>query len=276
MTNKQWEWDTYFENISKQFTNNLVLLFIGVIFYILWYVWGFDTLLSFEYLHITIGHIGYLGLLFTPAFLIFHNQRYKNLWIFFSTITLLDLQNMMYITNNESYIIGNVLFNSIMLSMLILIFIVAIVFDIFKDLYDTNWKTTRQELGGVVCSSLFFIIVYHGVNIFLKEVPNEERSCYLGSLECHHINYGIVLLVFIPLVFKYVSKQSSRKLKFLGLMYIGFVYGTVFDESFYYMLQDVNDKSYFDFSVTSFSLLIMLIALLIWFYNLRKENNNVT
>ena len=120
------------------------------------------------------------------------------------------------------------------------------------------------------------MILYHSINILNRDIPNDERSIYIANLEIHHINIGIILLLWIPFLFKYLPRFSKNIYKKLGYIFIGFIYGTVFDESFYYILQNLNDEQYFDITVTLFSFIIMLTSFFIWFYYLRKEKKHDT
>lgn len=93
----------------------------------------------------------------------------------------------------------------------------------------------------------------------------------INGLEFHHINYGIILLVIVPFLFNYLYNFKSKKYKLLGYSFIGFIYGTVFDEAYYYMLQEISDNAYFEISTTLASLGIMILAFMIWFFVLQRK-----
>ena len=242
---------------------------IAFLIYILWYSCEMNLLFSFTYLHISLGHIGYISLLLIPAFFVIDNMYFQKLWIFFSTLTLLDLPNLLYITNNQP-INNSIFFSSLTIIILITLFFLANLLGISKSMLSTPVTTKYKDLIIVGLSSLVFIIIYHGLNNFSRHIPNNERSIYIANLEFHHINIGIILLIWVPFMFKYISRISKRICKILGYIFIGFIYGTVFDESFYYMLQNVSDENYFNMLITSTTLLITIVSFIVWFYYQKK------
>ncbi|HIP62158.1 MAG TPA: hypothetical protein EYG98_06340, partial [Sulfurovum sp.] len=94
-------WKAYLISTSGKLQSNLFLIILSLIIYTLWYLYGLERLFSYSYLHLSLGHIGYLGLLLIPAFLVIENSFLQKLWIFFAGLALLDLPTLMYITNNK-------------------------------------------------------------------------------------------------------------------------------------------------------------------------------
>jgi hypothetical protein len=261
---------------------------------------------------ISLGHIGYIGLLFLPAFLVIENSFLQKWWIFFSSLSLLDLINLIYITNGKLEKLPYSFFSSTFMVLVGTLFFITIFFSISKSMTTVNFKIKFKELMLVVYSSFFFVFVYHLSNMWLSlEINNRERSLFINNLEIHHINYGISLLIIVPFLFKYVSRLSIadrklnklkwssqyrkfsiteyqhyyqyqkliyilKKLKFFGFVFIGFIYGTVFDECFYYMNEfrgEIQyDKLYLNDTVIIWvSLAIIGISFFIWFYSLKKQ-----
>lgn len=270
------EWFSYLDSVSLKLKIDLLLMLLAILIYMGWYILNIGAYFSFTYLHISVGHFGYMGLLFTPAFFVIENNFLQKIWIFFTSLTLLDLQNMMYITNDLSLNMDNIFFNSVNIIILMLLFLLVTLFGTSKSISSKGFVTKWKDLMIVMISSFIIILIYHAINLLIREIPNEDRSCYIGGLECHHINYGILLLVIVPFIFKFVSRLDLVAFKVLGYIFIGLIYGTVFDESFYYMLQDVSDNNYFDILVTLISIMIMLISFFIWFYYLIKVKMNET
>ena len=271
---------SYLDNISSKLKVNLLVMILALLIYLFWYICGLgELLLALPNIKISLGHIGYMGLLFLPAFLIIENEFLQKWWIFFSSLSLLDLINLIYITNGKQEQLPYNFFSSTFLSILIMLFIITFFFGISKSITTVDFKIKFKELLTVVYSSLFFIFVYHISNIWLvsQEIENKDRSLFINNLEIHHINYGILLLIFVPFLFKYISRVSG-KLKLLGFIFIGFIYGTVFDECFYYMnefkSEDLYDKLYLnDIPIMLVSLIIMVISFFIWFYMLKKQKD---
>jgi uncharacterized membrane protein YqjE len=217
--------------------------------------------------------MGYLGLLIVPAFLVIDEHFLQKLWIFFTGLTILDLPPLMYIVNSkmiDSYIYTS----SITLTILAYLSLIAMLYGISKSTKSINVKTEPKIVLLVFSSSLFFAIAYHGLNFYLKnyeKIPNEERSIFINGLEFHHINYGLVLLVLVPFLFKYASKLSSLKATSMYL-FISFIYGTVFDECYYYMLSDMTDAAYLYPSVMGIQLLFMIIVFAVWYYIIKRKS----
>jgi hypothetical protein len=270
MTNKKIFY--YLNKLSLKLNLNLVVLLLSIAIYTLWYLCGIEDLLSFSYIHISLGHIGYIGLLFLPAFLIIENNYLQKWWIFFSGLALLDLPTLVFITNGKP-IENSIFFSSISLTILFFLFLISTLYAISVPIKNKNLVVGKKDLYVVFISSLFFMIVYHGMNLYLKvikDIPNQERSFYIGGLEFHHINYGIILLILIPFIYKYTTKLSGAY-SFLSYIFIGFIYGTVFDEAFYYMLQDVSDDAYFHSIPIIASLSITLFSFIFWRYSFLKK-----
>ena len=121
------------------------------------------------------------------------------------------------------------------------------------------------------------ILFYHISNIWLysQGVANKDRSIFINNLEIHHIDYGVILLIFVPFLFKYFNKYS-KKFYFFAYAFIGFIYGTVFDECFYYMntykSEEQFDKLYLNsISVMVISVIIIAVSFGSWFYFLKKK-----
>ena len=216
--------------------------FTGVLFgFLLYGIWMFLTnseYFTIYHLHISIGHLAYLSLLILLPF------RFQMHWIWMvsSTLALLDLLHLIYQTNDLKipswsqytlFIMGTVL----------LLLMLAIALSHIKQ----NTTVSRQSTVVIAFSAVIAMSVYHLINVYLKfvqHVPNEQRSIMIGGLEIHHINYGIILLTFVPLLF-YAKEKMANFFSFVILILIGLIYGTVFDESFYYMLDAVTDDAYF-------------------------------
>ena len=269
---------SYLDNISSKLKINFIIMILALIIYLFWYLCGIsEFILNFQNIKISLGHISYMGLLFLPAYLVIENDLLQKLWIFFSSLSLLDLINLIYITNGKLEQLPYNFFSSTFLFILIILFFIVIFFAISKSITTVDFKTKFKDLLIVIYSSVFFVFIYHLSNIWLvsKNIKNIDRSLFINNLEIHHINYGIFLLIFVPFLFKYISRLSN-KLKFLGFTFIGFIYGTVFDESFYYMNEFKTeiqyDKLYLNnIFILLISLIIMIVSFFIWFYILKKQ-----
>jgi hypothetical protein len=137
----------------------------------------------------------------------------------------------------------------------------------------TRFKTQPKSIYLVFLSSLFFMLLYHGLNYYLKlykNVPNEERSIFINGLEFHHINYGLIFLILVPFLFKYAS-HFTKLFSSLTYLFIGFIYGTVFDECYYYMLSNMTDDAYLYPNIFFTQIICMSFVCLFWFYLLKKE-----
>jgi len=271
---------SYLEQVLSKLKGNLFVMILSIMVYLLYYMCGVENfVLSFSYLKLSLGHIGYIGLLFIPAFLVIEKDILQKLWIFFSGLVLLDLQNLIYITNGKIEIIPTSFYSSIFLTIIICLFLITVFFGISKSITTIDFKIKFKNLLLVLYSSIFFIMVYHISNIWLvsKGVENRDRSLFIHGLEIHHINYGVILLIFVPFLFKYISRLS-KKLQILGYSFIGFIYGTVFDECFYYMNEYKSEKQYDelylnDIPIILISLIIMTISFFIWFFILKKQKD---
>jgi len=254
--------------------SNISVLLLAIVIYILWYNCFLSKIvLSLQYYNISLGHIGYIGLLIVPFFLIFKFDIFKKLWIFFSALAILDLKNLIYITNEKIDKIYSHLFDSYSIAAITLLFLLTSYLTIAKD---KDLISSKIKLVYVFFSSIFFMFVYHFSNYYMKEIKhisNEDRSIMINGLEIHHINYGIILLVFLPIVLKIISKVSNKLALILLNIYIGFIYGTVFDEAYYYMLKKVSDEAYLYLSVIGVQVLITIIIFALWKYFLVKAKN---
>lgn len=265
---------SHINKLSIQLKLNLLVFLLSLAIYTFWYFCDLGSLFSYSYLHISLGHIGYLGLLLIPAFLVIENKYLQKWWIFFSGLALLDLPVLMYITNNKP-IDSSIFFSSINLTILIFLFLITIFYGISKSITKIGFVANKKNLLIIFISSFIFMSIYHGTNYYLKEIMgilNEKRSIFIGGLEFHHINYGIILLTLVPFLFKYASRLSSIY-RFLVYIFIGFIYGTVFDECVYYMLQDINDVTYqYPIPILA-SVIIMCASFTLWFYIINRKKD---
>jgi hypothetical protein len=81
-------------------------------------------------------------------------------------------------------------------------------------------------------------------------VPNEERSVFLGPVESHHINWGVILVVVVVGLWPLLARRAWSR--WVGILAMGLAWGLVLDEWLYYALVAVTDAAYFS-SVTVIS-----------------------
>ncbi len=244
---------------------------------IIFYLWSISTNylgLNIGEVDIHLGNISYMCLLFLSIYLVKSINIIKSLWIFFSTLASLDMLALMYIKNNKdipiNFLYDFPILDIVLISLLITFFVKNIDFKVDF--------LPKKAILIMFVFSLVTMFVYHASNYYLKvvkNVPNEDRSIFIGDLEFHHINYGLMLLIFVPLFFKLAQKISS-KLSFFIYAFIGFIYGTVLDESYYYILKDVTDEAYLYPRVVVIQLIFTLI-LFVYMYvvNLKEKNAKV-
>ena len=232
----------------------------------LFYLWNLSTnYLGFEIgeLDIHLGNIAYISLILLSVYLVKSKNIIKSLWIFFSTLSLLDMTSLMYI-KNQKHIPTNFLYDFPIIDIILISLLITV---LTKKIDFKINNLAKKNILTMFIFSIIAMIIYHGSNYYLKivkHVPNEDRSIFIGDLEFHHINYGLALLVLLPLLYK-IAQNVSSKISFFIYAFIGFIYGTVIDESYYYMLKDVTDEAYlyphvviiqFIFSIIIFLLMI--------------------
>ncbi len=105
------------------------------------------------------------------------------------------------------------------------------------------------------------ILVYQAHNRFLRHlgVPNKERSLFIGEIEIHHINWGIILLVIVVLLWP-ASRPDPSSRRLVLLLALGTSLGMIWDQWFYYMLADVTDDAYFHPITPMSALLILMVS----------------
>ena len=210
----------YMTEVAIKLKYNFFVLLLGLVLYIFWYHYGLSGNFTYKTLHIHLGHIGYIILLLMPSFLVIENNFLQRTWVFFSGLAILDLLNLVYITNNYK----PDAFTGYTIIIFIFLIFFAFTLSISKSITSKDFSIKKESLLIVFLSSLFFMIVYHCSNFYLnviENIKNEDRSILIRGLEIHHINYGIVLLVFIPLFFKYFAsyqrKYFEKKVKISSL-----------------------------------------------------------
>ncbi len=250
-------------SIQKNFT----AILLGGLLYGIWILFVKKGYVPIGHFHISIGHLGYLILLSLHPFRI----KWHPAWTAAATLALLDLLHLIYLTNDRTtppisryliYMLG---------ATLVLLLMVWTLERIKSDTFVSGQSTIVVAL-----SALITISTYHLINFYLKyvqHVPNEQRSIMIGGLEIHHINYGIILLVFVPLLF-HATKKSVNLLSVMSLVFIGFIYGTVFDESFYYMLDAVTDDAYFSPPIIGLQSFFAVFVFLSWVMHTRWKNHH--
>ena len=98
---------------------------------------------------------------------------------------------------------------------------------------------------GLALISWGMIAVFQFSNRVLRArgVPNEERSVMWANVEMHHINWGIVLVVAIAMLWVLFSRGKWSRI--LGVLLLGVGLGFIWDEWIYYALAKVTDDVYF-------------------------------
>ncbi|NKQ40699.1 MAG: hypothetical protein HF962_03925, partial [Sulfurovum sp.] len=193
----------------------------------IFYLWSLSTNylgLSIGELDIHLGNFAYMGLLFLSIYLTKKKNIIRSLWIFFSTLASLDMLALMYIKNEEN-IPSNFLYDFPILYIILISMLIT--FFIRKVSYNIDF-VPKKSIFIIFIFSILTMLIYHGANYYLKvikNVPNEDRSIFIGDLEFHHINYGLLLLIFLPLFFK-LAQNSFSKSSFYIYAFIGFIYGT--------------------------------------------------
>lgn len=160
----------YLEHVSHKLKQNLLVLVSVLLLYSFWYLFDIGKYLSFSYLHISLGHIGYLGLSLIPAFLVLEKESLQKIWIFFAGIALLDLIPMVYITNNKSPYEYSFL-NSSTIVIVFALFFLAILYGLSKSRNNKNLIVKAKDLLIVVSSSVISIAAYHGINLLNRDIP---------------------------------------------------------------------------------------------------------
>jgi len=256
----------YLTKISHILKINFLILISSLIIYFFWHILEISKLLSFTSIHPSIGHLSYLVLLLTPVFMISNASKIYYTWIFFSIMTLLDLWNMILLSNHQLFNWNTALNSENGHNAFILLYISF--FIIVMSIIDFGNKRTisNQDFLAITGSSILFLSLYQFYNHLNKSIPNEERSIFMGGMEIHHIHFGLLLLVLTPLFYKYLILSKKLSNKIIGYIIMGYIYGSVFDESFYYMLTNVTDEAYFDYRITSLSVFIMILCISFWYY----------
>lgn len=236
---------------------NVTAILFGIFLFLIWMFVADAGYIALFHLHVSIGHLAYLSLL---VLLPFRLQTHW-IWIASSTLALLDLLHLIYQTNDLKPPSWSQYSLFIMIAVLLLLVLAIALSRIKQDI-----AVSRQSTVIIAFSTIFAMSVYHLINVYLKFVqlvPNEQRSIMIGGLEIHHINYGIILLAFVPLLC-HAKEKTTGIFSFAILILIGLIYGTVFDESFYYMLDAVTDDAYFSPLIVGLQFLFAVVVFLSW------------
>jgi len=236
---------------------NVTAILFGVFLFGIWMSITDAGYIVLFHLHISIGHFAYLLLLILLPF----RLQMHWIWMVSSTLALLDLLHLIYQTNDLK-IPAWPQYALFSMGTILLLLILAIALSHIKQ----DITIDRQSTVVIALSAIIAMSVYHLINVYLKfvqHIPNEQRSIMIGGLEIHHINYGIILLAFVPLLF-YAKEQITSIFSFVILILIGLIYGTVFDESFYYILDAVTDDAYFSPLIIGLQILFAVVVFLSW------------
>jgi hypothetical protein len=194
------------------------------------------------------GNLGYCALiaLSIPVLGCAPGSARARLFLGFAVVTLLDLPAMAArgsgVELQHAYLIG---------ALIALVGVAPVL--VGRKLWSV--RKPGLGLGGIAIVSVIALLSIGAFQFFnriqrSRGVPNEERSVFLGPVESHHINWGVILVVVIvgiwPLL---VDRAWSR---WLGIAAVGLAWGLVLDEWLYYALVEVSDAAYFS-SITVIS-----------------------
>jgi len=260
----------YFDFVIK-----LIIMFITVIAVIFLNNVYFN--INIYYLKIYIGHIFYVILLSFPFFLLYKKSYYKKtiniIWIVLTTAVLVSLPYLLFLTNEIKIDIDKV--DNILLGL--------IVFQIFN-LYLFN-KKQKEKLSfyekdiKIILLVAIMLILFLQISTFIMNdiyhIDNEHRSAFLyqcvygKKLELHHINYGLIGIIFLPSLIK-VFSIYAKKYSIILTIVLGIFYGMVWDEWLYYMYKHVTDAAYRSLATIISSFIGMYFTYLIWILFLQK------
>jgi hypothetical protein len=220
-----------------------------------------------QWLHtLSVAAIGYFGLMAIPLFALFTPNRsvqiyLRGLWIFFATLLLLDLPAMFFRVNNTpvpEWLRSSLYLLAVILAILIYAYGIT-------DPKRTTRPPTTKHIATLLAFAVLTMILYHGSNYYMKfykNIPNIDRSLFIGGLEWHHINFGVIMLLLTPLLY---ARNFLRINSYALYALLGGIYGTILDECYYYTQTPVTDNAYFEPQTFWIQIATLLLIMLLWF-----------
>lgn len=126
---------------------------------------------------------------------------------------------------------------------------------------------TRREILSVSLIAFAMFVFFQVSNrvLRLSGVANEDRSLMISGVEVHHLTWGPFLVLASGTWWRFLAHyRLPRLMAVLGLS-LGF--GMIWDQWFYYMLQDLTDDAYFGVSTVLTALLAIVGFPVIWLWN---------
>jgi hypothetical protein len=125
---------------------------------------------------------------------------------------------------------------------------------LIPSIWHRNLKIRKFSLTWATLYSLFIVSIllfFRLYNVFMRDIPNEERSLMIAGIEIHHIISGLFILSFSTILILNFPSKSRVVLIFycLGLAMIG-------DQITYFLMYPLTDAAFF----TPFSLIGAIFA----------------
>ncbi len=221
--------------------NRMLVAFSGLVMAILWEV----AVGGIDCFRLTLhpGMIGYLAISFICPVMVRKqlNLNAEPVWLFSVMVVIGDLgfmatRNVYTINNGAPFmtaIIGGTAFLSITAAC-----------------RNGRTEVLRQVIVAhyslIHVSAVLAIVFFQTTNRLLRllDVPNEGRSLVVSGVEIHHLNLGIVALVFLVPVSNGI--RNTNVPKYILAVAMGLSLGTLWDEWYYYMSSEVTDDAYFE------------------------------
>lgn len=164
---------------------------------------------------------------------------HKYCWAVISTSAMLSLPFLMFKANQtpldyRTIVKLEMVFLPIAIINIVLIFLL-------KNRANTHSKRDLWVVFGAAVLSVFSFQMSNQM-MYAIGIVNESRSIYVSGLEFHHINYGIIGVICLPVLFRIFSSNDYIKKALLILS--GLLYGMIWDQWLYYMYKDVSDQAY--------------------------------
>lgn len=282
--------DSNGKNLEK-FGNFIVVVIIILVttFFSIGYLYIITQVIDvtpyeFYKLKISLTQLPYIFyiVMFLFPFFILGGKINQRVWFFITTIVLFFLPYYTFWINNLK--IDFDIANSWSFGFIILNIIVAILLN-FGNIKEI--KFNKKELWIIFITSIGLILfmqisTYIMMNVY--GIANEDRSLFLYkniykfNMEIHHINYGIIGVILIPVMAKVFSGVLHNKyIRYIFFIICGIFYGMIWDEWFYYMYADVSDKAYMSSSTYILAVMGVVISYISWtvfikiFYKNKKE-----
>lgn len=244
---------------------NLAICLIGSLAYFVLYALETPILVPSPYF--PIGFISYSILMLLPWVNLAQNKASYILWCVLCVWVILEFDTMNLLANGMP--VHPNWFAKIGLSIAALLYLTLLGHASERKALPITRKTVVLV---IICASITILAfqIFNQIAVG-QNIANEDRSIFIGAFEVHHINFGLLGLLALPII----TRHAKNKFAYIAVFCVAFLsYGMLIDEWYYFAMTDVSDAMYLSGEVRISIVVMLLVLSFAWLHFYTSKPNS--